>query len=140
VRNVLPPGATLNMPPFLDSHSRQFSHNQVLQTRSIARARIHVEHVIQRAKQYNILDCISSHHRSIASVIFQPCFALVNLQKSVVSWSNKPHELDSEPTCEIVHNTSDTSAFSIKTTELDFNMTCDCVYFKCSLFINDLFQ
>jgi DDE superfamily endonuclease/Helix-turn-helix of DDE superfamily endonuclease len=85
VRDILPPGVSLNLPPFLNSSSRQFSENQVLQTRSIARARIHVERVIQRAKEYNILDCIPHHYRSASTVILQTCFALVNLQRPVLS-------------------------------------------------------
>jgi len=85
IRDILPFGVTLNIPPFLDSQSRQFSEQQVMQTRLIARARIHVERVIQRAKQYNILDTIPSHYRNVASIIFQTCFALVNLQSPIVS-------------------------------------------------------
>jgi DDE superfamily endonuclease/Helix-turn-helix of DDE superfamily endonuclease len=85
IHDILPPGVTLNIPPFLDNQSRQFSEQQVLQTRLIARARIHVERAIQRAKQYNILNIIPSHYRDVASVIFQTCFALVNLQSPIVS-------------------------------------------------------
>lgn len=75
----------MNIPPFLDSTSRQFSEHQVQQTRQIARAHIHVERVIRRAKEYNILDSIPHHYRSVATAIIQTCFALVNLQGPVLS-------------------------------------------------------
>jgi hypothetical protein len=83
IRDILPPGVTLNIPSFLSS-SRQFTDAQVVSNRAISRARIHVERAIQRVKEYNILDCIPSHHRPIATRIFQLCCALVNLQNKII--------------------------------------------------------
>jgi hypothetical protein len=58
IRDILPPGVSLNLPPFLDTP--QFTPEQVLQTEAIAKARIHVERAIQRIKCYSILNFIPS--------------------------------------------------------------------------------
>jgi len=58
IRDILPPGVTLNLPPFLDTS--QFTPEQVLQTEVIAKARIHIERAIQRIKYFTILNCIPS--------------------------------------------------------------------------------
>ena len=65
VRDILPAGVTLNIPSFLNAPSKQFTDNQALSNRTISRARIHVERSIQRIKEFNILDCIPAHHRTI---------------------------------------------------------------------------
>lgn len=84
IHDILPPGVSLNIPSFLPN-SRQFSHDQVQQSRTISRARIHVERAIQRIKEYNILDCIENHHRNVANKIFQLSVALVNLQTPIIA-------------------------------------------------------
>ncbi|KAF0748737.1 Uncharacterized protein FWK35_00025099 [Aphis craccivora] len=53
IRDILPPGVSLNLPPFLDTP--QFTPDQVLQTEVIAKARIHIERAIQKIKRFAIL-------------------------------------------------------------------------------------
>ncbi len=85
IHDILPTGVSLNIPSFLPSQSRQFTHDQVLRSRAIARARIHVERAIQRIKDFHILDLIENHHRTIANRIFQLSAALVNLQTPILA-------------------------------------------------------
>lgn len=85
IHDLLPPGVTLNIPAFLPSDSRKFSADQVVNSRAISRARIHVERAIQRVKEFDMLDCIECHQRSIANRIFQVAVALVNMQSPIIS-------------------------------------------------------
>ncbi|KAE9522704.1 hypothetical protein AGLY_016899 [Aphis glycines] len=56
IGDILPPGVSLNIPHFLDTP--QFTPQHIIQTGSIAKARIHIERAIQRIKRYKILDFI----------------------------------------------------------------------------------
>lgn len=85
VHDILPPGVSLNIPAFLPSVNRQFTSEQVLQSRAISIARIHVERAIQRVKEFNILDCIEHHHRQFANKNFQVIVALVNMQAPIIA-------------------------------------------------------
>ncbi|XP_031333374.1 uncharacterized protein LOC116163533 [Photinus pyralis] len=78
ISDLLPQGVSLNVPPFLNTP--QFSREQVIRTKTIAKARIHVERAINRIKQYLILRMIPSTLIPHASVVFQTCAALTNLQ------------------------------------------------------------
>ncbi|KAJ3655790.1 hypothetical protein Zmor_014903 [Zophobas morio] len=53
IKDILPAGVDLNLPPFLTT--AQFTPEQAVQTRTIARARIHVERAIRRIKCWKIL-------------------------------------------------------------------------------------
>ncbi|KAF0754750.1 THAP-type domain-containing protein [Aphis craccivora] len=53
ISDLMPPETSLNIPPFL--MSPQFTPSEVLKTKSIARARIHVERVMVRLKKFKIL-------------------------------------------------------------------------------------
>lgn len=56
IQDVLAPlGVRLNIPPFLSSNS-QFSCEDVLKTKKIAKLRIHVERAIGRIKEFRILN------------------------------------------------------------------------------------
>ncbi|KAF0755907.1 THAP-type domain-containing protein [Aphis craccivora] len=78
IQDILPPGVLLNIPPFLDTP--QFTHEQIIQTESIAKARIHIERAIQRIKCYDILNLIPFSLLKQANSIFQVIAALTNLQ------------------------------------------------------------
>jgi len=78
ISDILPAGVTLNIPPFLSN--AQFSREQCILTRNIARARIHVERANSRIKQFKILQFIPHNYHDFASKIFQVCSTLVNLQ------------------------------------------------------------
>jgi len=82
VHDMLPPGVTLNIPPF--KNTAQFTVAQVRSTTSIARARIHVERANARIKEYSILDCIPASMFSYATQVFQTCCALTNLQNPLI--------------------------------------------------------
>jgi len=91
IHDVLPPGVTVNLPSFLPSDSRQFSREQVVQSRAISRARIHVERAIQRVKEFNMLDNIEHHQRNLANRIFQVAVSLVNLQAPIIANTPRRH-------------------------------------------------
>jgi len=82
IRDILPPGVSLNLPPFLDTP--QFTPEQVVQTEAIAKARIHVERAIQRIKCYSILNFIPSTMLKQAEQIFKVIAALTNLQHPLI--------------------------------------------------------
>ena len=82
IRDLLPAGVSLNLPPFLETP--QFTPVQARQTVTIARARIHVERAIQRIKQYHILSFIPHQYRTCATEIFQLCTCLVNLESPLL--------------------------------------------------------
>lgn len=50
---ILPPGTSLNIPPFLITP--QFTPSVVIRTKNIARARIHVERVMVRLTNFKML-------------------------------------------------------------------------------------
>ena len=55
IQDLLAPiGVKLNIPPFLSSNS-QFSSEEVMHTKKIAKLRIHVERAIGRIKEFRIL-------------------------------------------------------------------------------------
>lgn len=78
IQDILPQGVSLNIPPFLNKGV--FTESEAKATKSIARARIHVERANARLKDFRILTFIPSYLRCYADVIFQLCAALVNLQ------------------------------------------------------------
>ncbi|XP_070575355.1 uncharacterized protein [Ptychodera flava] len=55
IRDILPPGITLNIPPFKGDRA-QLSSKEVSDTINIASVRIHVERAIGRIKNYHILN------------------------------------------------------------------------------------
>lgn len=82
ISELLPAGVALNIPPFLSTP--QFTPNQVYKTRSIARARIHVERAIQRIKGYTILNYIPYKLRNMSTVVWQTVCALTNFQYPLI--------------------------------------------------------
>ncbi|KAG8176015.1 hypothetical protein JTE90_007012 [Oedothorax gibbosus] len=83
IGDILPKGVLLNLPPFLVNP--QFTAQEAKYTTQIARARIHVERSIQRIKSFDILKDMVHNFRPFATVIFQVCAVLVNLQKPLIS-------------------------------------------------------
>ncbi|KAF0704086.1 THAP-type domain-containing protein, partial [Aphis craccivora] len=78
IQDILLPGVLLNIPPFLDTP--QFTHQQIIQTESFAKAHIHIERAIQRIKCYDILNLIPFSLLTQANSIFQVITVLTNLQ------------------------------------------------------------
>jgi len=69
---------------FLFLDTPQFTPDQVVQTETIAKARIHIERAIQRIKCYSILDVIPFSMLKQAESIFQVVAALTNLQPPLI--------------------------------------------------------
>ncbi|CAM4514876.1 unnamed protein product [Leuciscus chuanchicus] len=82
IRDLLPEGVSLNIPPFL--HHGKLTKSEVKLTKDIARTRIHVERANARLKEYKILHFIPHSLRSHADVVVQLCCALVNLQNPLI--------------------------------------------------------
>ncbi|XP_037529268.1 uncharacterized protein LOC119406607 [Rhipicephalus sanguineus] len=81
----LPPGLTIYRPPFRERHEAQMNAQDVLETRRIASARVHVERVIARVKSYRILDrpfpiCMID----IAESVFKVCCYLSNYRNVLI--------------------------------------------------------
>ncbi|XP_031572729.1 uncharacterized protein LOC116306777 [Actinia tenebrosa] len=78
IADILPPGVSLNLPPFKGTRD-QLTASEVEETARIAAVRIHVERAIGRIKNYHILDGtlpISLAH--VANQIFSVCAYLTN--------------------------------------------------------------
>lgn len=76
--------ATLNIPPFLGQRSK-FTAEEELKTRRIAKARIHVERVIERIKKFKLLS--GNIPLSLSPITNQMVFVascLVNFQEPLV--------------------------------------------------------
>lgn len=84
---VLPPTVTVHMPPF--KKGAQLSCAQVIKTRKIASARIHVERVIRRIKEFHFMDRpIPINMLDIADAIFRSCALLCNFQQPIIASSH----------------------------------------------------
>lgn len=70
------------MPPFLNNS--EFS-KETEETYSVANVRIHIERIMQRIKQFNILNKIPSHLFTHIDDIVHMCCVLVNLQKPIIA-------------------------------------------------------
>ena len=74
-------GAQLVIPPFLTSRRGQFDADEVEQTQSIARLRIHVERAIRRVKCFHIFDkVIPLSLAGTVNQIWSICCLLTNFQ------------------------------------------------------------
>ncbi|KAK3910841.1 Putative nuclease [Frankliniella fusca] len=83
IHDMLPPGVSLNIPPF--KRTAQFTAAQVRATSTIATARIHVERANARIKEYQILECIPVNMFHYSTEIFQTCCALTNLKTPLIN-------------------------------------------------------
>ena len=78
---LLPKKATIFIPPFLGSRE-SFTKEEVIITKRIARARIHVERFNERLKQYRLINgTIPLSLAPIASQLVYVCSCLVNFQQ-----------------------------------------------------------
>ena len=82
ISEMLPQGVRLVRPPFLTSI--QFTSEQVRQSKTISRSRIHVERANERVKIFKVLDFIPASIVTISSKIFQVCAALTNLMTPLI--------------------------------------------------------
>lgn len=88
VQDDLPPGVNIVMPCSKPSSQTQLSHEQVIISRNISRARIHIERAIGRIKSFGLLE----KEVKIASIyyfeyVFKACSFLVNFQSPFLKLS-----------------------------------------------------
>ncbi|CAN7978992.1 unnamed protein product [Ixodes persulcatus] len=84
--NDLPPGVQVHIPPFRQPREPQMSEQDVAKTRQVASARVVVERVIGRVKQFHILDRpFPITMMDIAEQVFQVCCFLSNFRMPMVS-------------------------------------------------------
>jgi len=84
ISDLMPPVTPLNIPLFLVSP--QFTQNEVLKTKIIARARIHVERSTVRLNNFKISTHILKTFYTKSTLLFQLCAALVNFQYPVINY------------------------------------------------------
>lgn len=82
LQDLVSKDVSVNIPPFLCTV--QFSVPEVEETRTIAKARIHVERAICRLKCYRILNFLTRKMYLLASVIIQICAALTNFRSPLI--------------------------------------------------------
>ena len=89
--DLAPLGVKLNIPPFL-KRKCQFEEDELVETRRIAKFRIHVERAIERIKNYHILDYvpITLCSSGLIDQIFFVCAMMTNFLPPLV-----PDEKDS---------------------------------------------
>ena len=92
IQDILPNDVSLNILPFLNNGV--FTESEVKKTKSIARARIHVEKANARLKDFKILTFIPYYLRCYADAIFQLCGALVNLQFPLIKERSEGTEFE----------------------------------------------
>ena len=80
----LPEGITLNIPPFL--HGSQFSEQEELATRRVAKSRIHVERAIGKIKNFRILQyTLPISMAADINKIWVVCFYLTLFSRSLIN-------------------------------------------------------
>jgi hypothetical protein len=85
IRPLLPPGVSLNIPPFLGM-AGQMVHNDVIETQHIAAERIHVERAIRKIKEFHIFDQIIPLSLSGSiNQIWAVCGKLTLFQNPIIS-------------------------------------------------------
>ena len=85
IQDLLPLGVSLNLPPFLGACS-QMAAEDVVKTREIASLRIHVEHAINKIKNFHIWDrVVSLHQMGIVNQMWAVCAFCCNAQTSIMS-------------------------------------------------------
>ena len=89
IKDVLPPGVSLNIPPFKGARD-QLTAEETEETVRIAAVRIHVERAIGRVKNYHILDGVLPLSLSaVADQIFTVCCYLTNFLPPLVPPANQ---------------------------------------------------
>ena len=89
IDDMLPPGVSTNVPPFLGDRS-QLEPGEVLSTRRIATVRIHVERAIERIKNFRIPHCFPAMLCPLADHIVKTCAFLTLFEDPLVPCANAP--------------------------------------------------
>ncbi|XP_042149189.1 uncharacterized protein LOC121837601 [Ixodes scapularis] len=86
VFDLLPAGVKAYMPSFNKPSEGQMSKMNVTKTRKIASARVHIERVIRRIKEYHILDDgYPVNMADIGDAVFQSCAFLSNFKHPLIA-------------------------------------------------------
>lgn len=84
--NDLPLGVQVHIPPFRKTNEPQMSENDVAHTRHVARARVVIERVIRRVKQFHLLyRPFPISMVDFAEPVFQVCCFLSNFRMPLVN-------------------------------------------------------
>lgn len=85
IEDLLPPGVSLNIPPFLGNKG-QTSPEEVALTQTIASLRIHVERAINKLKNFHIWDSVVSFTLfGVVNQMWGVCAMLCSFQNSIIS-------------------------------------------------------
>ena len=77
------------VPPRAKPRQKQFTVEQMEETKKIAKVRIHVERAIQRVKMFNILNnCLPTEQLKQIDQIMHVCCVLTNFQNPLISDSD----------------------------------------------------
>ncbi|XP_065280130.1 uncharacterized protein [Dermacentor albipictus] len=86
VDDLLPRGVVLHMPPFRIPGEAQMSAKDVEATKHVASARVHIERVIRRIKEFHLLDRpLPINMLDIADAIFTTCAFLSNFRRPLIN-------------------------------------------------------
>ncbi|XP_064454854.1 uncharacterized protein LOC135366128 [Ornithodoros turicata] len=97
VDDLLPPGVTLHMPPFRIAGEAQMSAKDVEATKHVASARVHIERVIRRIKEFHILDRpFPINMLDLADAVFTTCALLSNFRLPLISNRQDTEQADSD--------------------------------------------
>ncbi|XP_040360557.1 uncharacterized protein LOC121048374 [Ixodes scapularis] len=92
VFDLLPPGVRAYMPPFNKPSKGQMSKEDVNSTRKIASARVHIERVIRRIKEFHILDSgYPVNMTDIGDAVLQTCAFLCNFKHPLIAEGDREH-------------------------------------------------
>ncbi|KAM7281221.1 uncharacterized protein ISCGN_006278, partial [Ixodes scapularis] len=85
VQDLLPVGVKLYIPPFRIAGEKQMRRSDVVCTRKVARARVHVERAIRRIKEFHIFDTpLPLNMADIADKIITTCALLSNFHGPLI--------------------------------------------------------
>ncbi|CAN7943841.1 unnamed protein product [Ixodes hexagonus] len=97
IDDLLPPGVSRYMPPFRVAGEAQMSKKDVEETKHVASARVHIERVIRRIKEYHILDRpFPINMIDLADAIFTTCAFLSNFRGPLINCEKDDAKSDSE--------------------------------------------
>lgn len=97
IDDLLPLGVSRYMPPFRVAGVAQMSTTDVNETKRVASARVHIERVIRRIKEFHILDrAFPINMLDLANAVFATCAFLSNFRTGLIRHERNNAESDSE--------------------------------------------
>lgn len=92
VFDLLPPGVRAYMPPFNKPSKAQMTKEDVNSAQKIASARVHIERVIRRIKEFHILDSeYPVNVTDIGDAVLQTCAFLCNFKHPLIAEGDGEH-------------------------------------------------